>query len=160
MTQGRGLTGVDTRRPCGVVLTMDGANTSGYAFLPVDDFAQFKAIFQPYIDTMTELDDGLWEIRGKQRRQVIYAKHVPGGWLYVSDVSAHLANTPDNPVSRLGGLPAKYDVAFRVNVSQLPTATREQWISQLRQAPQETSNSVPVRTSTGMPCAGWPASNY
>jgi hypothetical protein len=133
VTQGRGLAGVDTKRPWGVVIQADGSALGGYAFLPVDDFQKFQEVLQPYVKTVEDLGGGLHKVQGKGLRQTIYVKHIQSGWLLVCDKPEGLANAPDDPTKILDGLPEHYDLAARLNVSNLPAAQREKLIAKLRE---------------------------
>jgi hypothetical protein len=132
VTQGRGLEGLDTKRPWGVVIQTDGSKLGGYAFLPVGDFEKFKEVVKPYIQKVEDLGDGLHKVQGKGPRQVIYVKQ-NSGWMFVCDNPQGLAQTPDDPAKLLDGLQEQYDLAVRLNVSNVPAEQREQLITKIQQ---------------------------
>ena len=116
MTQGRGLSGIDLSRPWGIVLEPDSSQSSGaggYLFLPVSDLSQVKELLQLYAEPIEDVDQDVWKVRAKQRRQTMYVKHSQAGWLFVSDTPARLTDVPQDPITLLGDLPTKYDVALR-----------------------------------------------
>jgi len=132
VTQGRGLEGLDTKRPWGVVIQADGSKLGGYAFLPVGDFEKFKEVLKPYIQKVEDLGGGLHKVQGKGPGQAIYVKQT-SGWLFVCDKAEGLAGTPDDPAQLLGGLHEQYDVAARLNASNVPAQQREQLIAKIQQ---------------------------
>lgn len=137
VTQGRGLEGLDTKRPCGAVIQTDGAKLGGYAFLPVSDFEKFREVLKPYIQKAEDLGGGLHKVQGKGPGKPFYVKQT-GGWLFVCDQAEGLTHTPADPAQLLGGLPEQYDLAVRLNVGNVPAKQREQLIAQIqRQAEKD-----------------------
>ena len=123
MTQGRGLSGIDRGRPWGIVLEPDSSPSRGagaYLFLPVSDPSQVKELLQLYAEPIEDVDQDVWKVRAKQRRQTMYVKHSQAGWLYVSDTPARLTDVPQDPITLLGDLPTKYDVALAPISAEFP----------------------------------------
>ncbi len=133
LTHGRGLAGLDTKRPWGVVIQTKGSEVGGYAFLPIDDADQFAEVLEPYIKEAKDLGNGVRRLRGKGPAQEIYVKHIDSGWLFICDKPEGLAYTPPDPAKVLGGLDRQYDLAARLYVSNLPAEQREDLIAKLRQ---------------------------
>jgi hypothetical protein len=131
--QGIALVGLDKDRPMGAVVQMDGDQPSGYVFLPVMDIDQLHAVVKPLVAEITQLDDGLYKVVGKEEPKTMYVKTSPAGWLFMSEKREALAATPDDPRELIGGLSEKYDVAVRLNVANLPEHQRQRLIAKLKE---------------------------
>ncbi len=162
VTHGKGLAGLDKARPWGMIVEADGSKMGGYAFLPVDDFQEFREVIEPHVAGVEDLGDGVYEVQGKRPRQKAYLKQKDDRWLFVCDKLERLANTPDNPAEALGELPGQYDLAVRLNVSRLPAAEREKLVAPIRrlaerdleQRPGEVGRQVAVREMIAAKLAG------
>lgn len=133
VTQGRGLAGLDTTRPWAVVVRADGSTPGGYACLPVDDLDAFRELFEPHVETIEDLGDGVHKVQGKRPRHVAYVQPKGERWLFVSKNREGLDNTPDDPSELLGKLPEQYDLAVRVNLDSLPAGERGKALARLRE---------------------------
>jgi hypothetical protein len=161
VTHGKGLAGLDTARPWGMVIQADGPTPGGYAFLPVDDFQKFREILEPNLARMEDLGDGAYKVQGKGPRQTAYLKK-DSRWLFVCDKLERLAGAPDDPAQLLGELPKQYDLAVRLNLSRFPAAEREKFVARIRrdaerdlqQRPGEDDRQFAVRKMIGTKLVG------
>lgn len=130
MTQGKGLVGLDTQQPWGLVVRADGEQFAGCGFVPVTDLKQLMDLAKgmPQFSKAIELKGGVYEVRAGG--QTLFVKQ-KGKWALVSDKRKNLAKAPSNPLKTLGDLPQRYDLAVRVSVTSLPKMYRQQMLAAL-----------------------------
>jgi len=131
VTQGKGLAGLDTKRPWGaVLLTDDQGQFAFYGFVPVTDLKQLVKLSEvnPQLADAIKLTDGVYEIQAGVSPIFIEQK---GTWALISNKREDLANAPANPLALLGDLPKNYDLAVRASVKNAPKEYRDQMIAQL-----------------------------
>ncbi|MHC4399950.1 MAG: hypothetical protein ACYTG0_09745 [Planctomycetota bacterium] len=156
-TQGKGLAGVDTKRPWGIVIQSAGPMPKGYAFLPVDDLEVFHEVVKPLVKEVQELDGGVYKVQGKRPYEQAYVEHKSGRWLVVCDTAEGLTRVPDDPSDVLGDLPEQYAVAVRVSLGDVPAEVREQLIAEikkqaakdLQKRPGENDHEYAIRKTIG-----------
>lgn len=129
-TQGKGLAGVDKKKPWGAVIQTDGSTISGYAFLPVTSLDEFGSVMKPLVEEIEELGEGVYKVKNKGT--TVYVKHKQGGWLVACENPEALAATPDDPGQVLGDLPQRYDVAIRISASNVPEQHGEKFLAKLK----------------------------
>ena len=137
MTQGKGLTGLDKTKPCGVVVPCDGTETSleqlghaTYGFLPVTDMKQFMTVIGDLTHQQFTPDaDGVYEVKGNLGTPAYVA--AKGGWAFISESREVLKKVPADPAVLLGDLPKQYTLAIRGSVKNLPAGIRKMAMAQL-----------------------------
>ncbi|MGA2619134.1 MAG: hypothetical protein ABSF26_16110 [Thermoguttaceae bacterium] len=142
-TQGKGLTGIDKSRPCGIVVAAEGSDSdtaapgkvSGYAFLPVTDLKQVLDVLEPYVSA-EQTGGGVYKLSPKDGKKPVYVK-AAGGWAFGSDKPEGLAHVAADPLALLGGLEKPYVVAARIFVANLPAQYREQFLAQMKKGAHE-----------------------
>ena len=135
VTRGKGLAGIDKEKPWGAAVWLADSKPAGYAFLPVEDLDALEDLFEPYIEKVEDLGDGLYEVQGKVPGQKVIVKPVDG-WLFASDKPENLVATPENPIKLLGRLHKRYDLAVRLNFRNVPAEQRKELMAQLREQAQ------------------------
>lgn len=128
-TQGQGLVGLDEEKPIGLAVGTDGIDFEILAFLPIDDckpLMEALAALNP-----EEIEDGRWRITLPQFNIEINVKS-QGGWTYFATKESTLAKLPDNPLTFLGGLDKKYDIAAKASMANLPENFREMAMNALQ----------------------------
>ena len=115
------LDGLDSKRPAGFFLTLDGALPSGVVFVPVTNFGSVLKKIEEQVGKPAELGDGLRKV-SLQRDFFIKQQ---GTWVFLADQAANLASVPEDPSRYLGGLDRQYSVAVRLNASSLPPQLKE-----------------------------------
>jgi hypothetical protein len=116
--------GVDTKKPCGFVVTTDGTRFKMLAFIPVTDFKALMTTLRGQ-----DAGDGAFEVQlGKAPA---FAKE-KGGWAFLSDSGDNLADLPDDPLKLLAGQEKEYDVTVRALVSNVPENLRELAMASLK----------------------------
>ncbi len=132
MTQGKGLAGLDVKRPWGaVVLADDQKPFATCGFLPVSDLKALMDLLKsmPQLAKSVALEGEVYVVEANNAKTYLTQK---GGWAIVSDKRENLALAPSDPLAALGDLPQRYDLAFRASVKNLPKEFRDQLLIQLR----------------------------
>ena len=128
-TQGQGLNGLDKKRPLGLTLTTDGQQFQPLLLLPVTDLKQLLEALAGLIGEATDAGDGAFELN--VFGQKVFVKEI-NTWAVVAQSPETLKEIPKDPGKLLGGLEAKYDLAARVYVQNVPELYRSLFIDQLR----------------------------
>ena len=135
--------GVDPTQPWGVVLSLEGGEPSGLAFIPVDlDVAmtQLKGMVE-MMKMMSDMNggsmqmgpvpvdissieisepdaDGIYAITGEEGQGYYFGGQ--GGWAFISPDRDAVLNAPTDPTPLLGDLPSKYAIGVQFNPQQIP----------------------------------------
>ena len=131
MTGGRGLEGLDKSKPVGVVVQTDGEAFHGYMFLPVTDLKKLLEVIEPMAGKITDAGEGVFEVQTNQGK-TLYVKEKGRGWAMVCDSQEALKSAPADPLSAIGKLNEKYDLAVRVYVHNIPQPYRQMAIDRMK----------------------------
>ena len=132
MTQGKGLAGLDGKRPWGLAVLSEGRPPFVvFGFLPVTDLKDLieAAKASPVGEAIRQNGD-VYEIQTGNGPS-IYIKQ-KGTWAVATNRSEDLAKAPADPLTLLGDLPQKYDLAVRLLAKNAPKDFRDQALSGLR----------------------------
>ncbi len=130
-TQGRGITGIDTSRPWGILVGTDGEHVGGCAFVPVTDMKAIMDVLKRVAkDKVKEHEGGLYEVIGPKKTVYVQEKHE--GWAFIVDDPALLEYVPADPAEALGGLDEQYSVAMRLHPANMPTEFRKKMAENAR----------------------------
>ena len=88
-------------------------DVQGFVFIPVTDLSKLLDVAAALGVIAEEGDDGIFEL--VVQAQTIFVKE-QGGWAFVAQDAAALANLPGDPMDLIGELSKEYDVAVRLNV--------------------------------------------
>lgn len=146
------LAGLNKKKPWGVVVQTDGEEFLGYGLLPVTDLKELLDGLRPFLEDVTEGDDGVYELKTKDGKS-FYAKEKKGGWALVGDRPDVLARAAKVRIRALGKLNKKYDLAVRLYAANVPEKYREMAIAKieadakkdLEQKPEESDEQYAVR---------------
>lgn len=128
VTQQKGLAGLDTTKPIGVLLQSDGEMMIGGAVcLPVTDLPALLDAVKGFNVESTDMGDGTFQITGPAGVGA-FAKS-ENGWALLSMAPQMLAGVPADPGAQFAPLSDVYDLAVQVNVQNIPQAYREMAIS-------------------------------
>jgi hypothetical protein len=133
-TQGKGLAGLDAKRPWCVVYSPDGGPLgTSYLFLPVTDLKQLVEVAKtnPVLANAIKADGDVYEIKSPGPQPPLYIQQ-KGEWAVCTMMRDGLAKAPADPLKLLGDLPKKYDIAVRVSVKDIPVPLREQMLAGLK----------------------------
>jgi len=131
-TQGKGLAGLDTKRPWGAVVQTDGQQEfSIYGFIPVTDLKQLMGVVRdmPVAQVPEDPADGVYEIATPGPSLFVQEK---GGWAFITSSREGLAQVPADPQKALGDLNQKYDLAVRASIRNVPLPFRQMFMDQMK----------------------------
>jgi len=126
---GRDSQGLDDSRPWGAVI-QHGSGLSAYGFVPVKDAETLSWELSEYIQSQTEVGDGIYQVVGTEPGKMLYAK-VTDKWIFASDCAETLESTPADPAKLLDGMNKQYDVAVRVVLKNIPSDAGEEILAKL-----------------------------
>lgn len=115
------MQGIDKTRPFGVIARTDGQDFFYVGFLPVSDLDSLLLILKDFVGEPQAMGGDVFMLEGPVP---VYYKEVEG-WVFLAQDKASLADVPANPAAQLGELPANYDIAAKLNVSNIPELYRE-----------------------------------
>jgi hypothetical protein len=150
MTQGKGLAGLDTKRPWGIAAFPRPGNDANlpkgitYGFIPVTDLKALmeaaKGNLNPAVASAIKLHGDVYDVR------------VPGGpplwvtqkgdWAVFSIIGDDLVNAPADPLALLGNLSKDYDVAVSFLFRNVSEQLRQEGMAQLQSALDQ--NMLPI----------------
>ncbi len=142
-TGGKGLAGVDKSKPMGAVVFADGEEFPVIAFVPVTDFKELLSVLEGPLGQAGDVGDGVYELSAGEESVFITEK---GGWAFVSNSAANLAKAPAAPVELLGGLEAKYDLAAKIMMKNVPESIRTMVTGFLQMGAQAAMERQPGET--------------
>lgn len=138
VTQQKGLAGLDTTKPLGVLLQSDGEMMIGGAVcLPVTDLSALLDAVKGFNVQSQDMGDGTFQITGPAGVG-LFAKN-ENGWALISMAPQMLEGLPADPGVQFAPLSDQYDLAVQVNVQNIPEAYREMAVSGM------TSGAAPHR---------------
>lgn len=138
-TGGKGLAGIDTKRPWGMIVSAGVGQFPVLAFVPVKDFKQLLEALKPFIGDVEETD-GVYEI--PMGAQTVFAKEAKG-WVFLSRAKDALKSVPADPVKQLGGLPEQYTVSVRVLVRNVPEELKQMVLPMIQMGMQAGLEQMP-----------------
>ncbi len=142
MTQGKGLDGLDKKRPWGAVVeSAEGFPVHG--FVPVTDLKKLLDVLKGMGVESKETEGGVYEANVQGRP--LYVKQ-QGDWAFIGMSPEVLATIPDDPTKALGGLSDKYDLAVRASIQSIPAPLRQMATAQLQMGAQAGMERLPDET--------------
>ena len=149
LTQGKGLAGFDTTRPCGVCFPADSVfaksadlqQLASYACVPITDLTSFLGMFEPFA-TVEPGSGGVYRILSKNSADLHYVKAV-GSWAFASS-RLELLSHVSNPTPWFAELPKEYLVAGRWFAADMPTALHAKLLAQVDEAQEKSRQRKPA----------------
>lgn len=132
-TQGKGLAGLDVKRPAGIVITTAGGPLpSAHAFVPVKNLDTLLEAVQAATGPVEEVD-GVRQIapRGMPPLEITEKN----GWATFSQAGAEAGI--DDPLAMIGPLAKDYSLVVELFPSRMPAALRDQLAAILDQASRQ-----------------------
>jgi hypothetical protein len=120
--------GLEKEKPIGLYVVPQPGDLHAIAFLPVRDLKTLLEVQKEYLGTPKDVGNGILEI-GTDRKAFLKEQ---AGWAFVAVSQEHLANLPPDPTAVLGDLPAKYNVAIKLLVQNIPQEQRQLAIDQVK----------------------------
>jgi hypothetical protein len=122
-TQGKGPQALDQTKPWGIIVQTDGASLSPTFCLPVKNMDDLLAVAVAWGSQLNDGEDGVKNL-ALPNGQTIYVKE-DGGFAFISQSDAALANLPKEPETTFAKLLTEYDVAANVSVKDIPEGYRQ-----------------------------------
>lgn len=142
MTGGRGLEGLDKSKPVGVIIQAEGEKLHACGFLPVTSLKKLLEVVEPLVGQITEAGDGVFEVKTDDGK-TLYVKEKGPGWAIVCDNKKALAAAPADPMTVVGKLNKKYDVAVRIFAQNIPEKFRQKAIEELKEGAERELHQRP-----------------
>ncbi len=157
-TEGKGLLGLDTTKPWGVVVQTDGGQDFPVVgFVPVTDLDKLLETLSAVIGEAEDVGGGVLKIQPPADPAApgtgapsMFVKQA-GNWVLIAPEDEYFAAAPADPIQALGGLNEEYIVAVRASVQNIPKALIDQAKSPLEvgltmRMPGEGDEEYAVRT--------------
>ena len=120
--EGGELNSLDSTRPWGAVLQIDGYDDlSGYCFIPVTDAQGLLNELSEHIKSPTDIGNGIFRIDSAKDDKFLFAKVTEDGWIIAGDNADVLADAPSDPGKLVKGLNKSYDFALQLNICNIPS---------------------------------------
>ncbi len=133
------IDGIDRTKPSGAYVILDGDKPVSVAFIPTKDLTKVLATLKDSVGEPKDVGGGVQQLGDAP----VYLKQ-EGGYVFVAQDAAHLADLPKDPVALLVGLEKTYSIAARLDVKSIPQAQKERIIAEMKQgfeaAPIETDD--------------------
>jgi hypothetical protein len=137
LTDARGAKGplaLAPKQPWGAVLTViSSVSSESYAFFPVTNIVPLVELVKIQTGANAKEDDGVYTI--PIAASTVYAAQ-KGKWAYFTTSQQTLDNVLPNPVTLLGDLPKRYDLAVRLSLKNLTADIRGELVPRLRESVQ------------------------
>lgn len=127
-TGGKGLVGLRRDQPWGVAVSIVNNEPDVLAFVPLKDLDRFLTALAGVIGPAPKDADGVYELDA-MGQSILAKQH--GDWVFIAMRQESLANLPDDPSALVGNLTKNYDVAFEVNMQNLPADFRDVALTQI-----------------------------
>ncbi|HEX4143344.1 MAG TPA: hypothetical protein VHY91_07320 [Pirellulales bacterium] len=132
-TKAKGLEGLDTKRPWGVVVNTDGFGFQPIGFLPVTDLDKLLDAASGLIGPAEQKPNGILELSQKNPRVYLKEKN---GWVFIAQSPENLSNLPADPLPWLSGLDKQYQIGLKFYIHNIPDAFRSLAIDYLKNVSQ------------------------
>jgi hypothetical protein len=137
LTEARGAKGplaLATKQPWGAVLTViSSVSSESYAFFPATNVVPMLELVRIQTGANIKEDDGVYTI--PMVAKTMYATQ-KGKWAYFTTAEQTLADVLPNPVTLLGDLPKRYDLAVRLSLKNLTPDIRGELVPRVRESVQ------------------------
>ena len=141
-TQGKGLAGLDKKRPWGViVLASDAPMPTGYGFIPVTKLEDLLGVLGGLGMTVSDAGDGASEIVGPNGQSLFVKQQ--GDWAYIWLSKDGFAGVAADPAKLLGDSAAKYNLCVRLLLKNVPPSLREMVMGLLQMGMQAGMEQMP-----------------
>lgn len=138
----RELTGLDTRRRWGAVVSTDGVMIAPVAFFPVTNLDVLLGSLGPRIGAPVKT--GGYYTLGQGSKTMVAVQE--GNWAFVGQSRDVLARKP-NPTELLARISDQYDLAVELYVQRIPEVFRTLAIDQVRLALRDSLQAAPNETA-------------
>jgi hypothetical protein len=130
MMAGTFTQGIDTTKPIAILVPMVNGMPEPIAVIPTSNVKTVLKRLEAQTGPVDELDDGTLVIAVGPN--VVYIRQ-SGEWAVAAKTREVLNMAPADPTTLFNGMGNNYDLAFRVQMQQIPADTRDMLVSQMRQ---------------------------
>ncbi|MEA1952029.1 MAG: hypothetical protein U9N87_11630 [Planctomycetota bacterium] len=143
MTQGKGLAGLDKKRPWGlVILPTEAPMPTGYGFIPVTKLADLMAVVGTFPGMeISDAGDGVSEINGPKDNSLFIKQQ--GDWAYICLNKEGFADVAADPAKLLGDSATKYNLCVRLLFKNIPSSLREMAMGLIQMGMAAGQNKLP-----------------
>ncbi len=149
-TEGKGLQGLDAKRPWGAAVFSKDDEFSVAVFLPTTDIKALAGTLDALNFQAVDQGDGTYEVQTPMQPLVMKERN---GWALLADQAETLDNLPDDPTELIAPLVGKYDLGVMAHVANLPDSVRQMIVAQIgmgaamgmQQQPDETDEQYAFR---------------
>jgi hypothetical protein len=114
---------LDAARPWGAVLLGDKPAPVSYVFLPVADVKPLVELVQGQLCCTVKVNKGVYQVPfGNDNFYAVHKHH----WAFIAGSQEELEKVAADPETLLGDLPARYGLAIRASIGELPEKYRRQ----------------------------------
>ena len=141
MTQGKGLAGVDKKRPWGIVVLPNPDNlesdTRSFGFVPITDYDKLLETLESLEIFTEDGPDGSKEITNPTNvfPRNMFIKKV-GDWAFITNNPDHFKHAPADPAALLGKDAKNYDIMASLRVKDIPQPMKDVFIGQMEMVVQ------------------------
>jgi hypothetical protein len=142
---GKGLTGLDTKRPLGAYINLPkqiGAPPTGAIFIPVTKDTEFLDLVTRMGGKYEKEDKGVYKMTVPQQEQTVYVKFA-NNYAYASDNTANLEGTLPNPATIIPASHKGSLLAASFRVDQVPADYKQFFLSQIDEKVKEETAKKP-----------------
>ncbi len=130
MMAGTFTQGLDTTRPIGILVPMVDGAPEPIGVIPSNNVEMMLKRLEAQTGPADRLDDGTLVVAAGPA--LVYIRQV-GNWAVVARNPDLIDLVPADPMPLMQGLGDDYDVAFRLNIQEIPLPLREMLVEQLSQ---------------------------
>jgi hypothetical protein len=130
--------GLDRTQPFGVVVSSDNGQLKPLGVIPVKDLPRFLDGISAQLGELKDAGNGVMELGTPVP---LYVKE-QSGWAFVGQSVEAFGDLPANPVSLLGGLNEKYDIAVRAVIKNVPQQYKDLAVNQMKSGIQQQLDSA------------------
>ena len=131
--------GLDRKKPWGGYLNVKEGAPEFVAFVPVTDLKAALATLKGQLGEPKDAGGGIVQLGDFP--PIFVTEQT--GWAFVAQSPGLLGDLPKDPAALLGNLPKDYDIAFQVNVQNIPREMRDMAISELKGTFERGLDEVP-----------------
>jgi hypothetical protein len=139
VTGGKGLAGLDQKRPWGLIVKAGSGDFPLLAFVPVTNLKQLLGALQGVLGEPSE-SEGIYEFAAGA--QTVYVKEAKG-WAFISRSKDGLDALPADPIKELAGLPEKYTIAVQAAIKNIPEELKQMFLPLLQMGMQAGLEPMP-----------------
>ena len=141
MTGGKGLAGLDTSRPWGVIISVDDEQFTYVGVLPTSDLSKLLDALQNIVGPAKKEGD-MYVVTAPQQQMPLYLKE-NSSWTYISTSPAQFENLPNDPGAELAALASSYDIGVKAFAANIPANYKQTAVGMIKQGMEQGMQKLP-----------------